>query len=267
LRGAIYLLKEQRKNLQSKQLILCAVHHSSLRQTQHRNSSYTLHQSAANMNAFSKYGTELLSKMGMKTNSSGDSLVSLPQSMKKAKFIKRFDMKVTTLQSYGLLRRDTPSPIQTSYNGSVSSKNKNDAGKKAVVNVHSVHSHEHPKDNTIKEMITHVNEYPIDPNNVVASIHRNMKLQKQVAVSDHITFIESRDDVNELEIDELDGREGDTVDSRRVIEENEKDEFLLGDDCDSVDSLWNDCIQATCNLSVDDIYNDDELLGLAFVRD
>lgn len=219
------------------------------------------------MNAFSKYGSELLSKMGMKTNSSGDSLVSLPQSMKKAKFVKRFDMKVTTLQSYGLLRRDTPSPTQTNDNGSESGRNKVDTAKDTV-KVHTVHSHQHPRENSTKERITHVNEYPIDPHNVVASIHRNINLHKQFAVSDHVTFIESRDDDNVLETHEVDnGRDGDTVDSRCAIEENEKDDFVLDDDDSSVDSIWNDCIQATCNLSVDGIYNDDELLGLAFVRD
>lgn len=212
------------------------------------------------MNTFSKYGNELLSKMGMKTTgSSGDSAASLPQSMKKAKFIKRFDMKVTTLQSYGLLRRDTPSPTQTSYSGS-NPNARVEAGKKTEAKDRFSHVYGH---NLNQVPARHVNEYPIDPNNVVASIHRNLNLQKQVALTEHTSFIESRDDENVHEANENDGRDK-TSDSRKTNDEND---FVLDDDCDSVDSIWNDCFEATCKLSVDDIYNDDELLGLAFIRD
>jgi hypothetical protein len=59
-------------------------------------------------------------------------------------------------------------------------------------------------------------------------------------------------------------RDADSTDSRNVIE-TDNDEFVLDDD--SVDSVWTDCMKATCTLSVDDIYDEDELLGLAFLRD
>jgi hypothetical protein len=123
----------------------------------------TYNSSLYTMNTISKYGNELLSKVGMKA-SSGDS-ISLPQSIKRAKFVKKFDMKVTTLQSYGLLRRDTPSPTQTSYSSGEANA---DSRKLEVVN------------RRIPQ------EYPIDPNNVVASIHRNLNLQKQVAINERL---------------------------------------------------------------------------------
>jgi hypothetical protein len=194
------------------------------------------------MNTISKYGNELLSKVGMKT-SSGDS-ISLPQSIKRAKFVKKFDMKVTTLQSYGLLRRDTPSPTQTSYSSGEANA---DSRKQLEV---------------VNRRIPQ--EYPIDPNNVVASIHRNLNLQKQVAINEHVAYLESRDEQNSFEMNGQNGRDADSTDSRNVIE-TDNDEFVLDDD--SVDSVWMDCMKDTCTLSVDDIYDEDELLGLAFLRD
>lgn len=210
------------------------------------------------MNTFSKYGNELLNKMGMKTNSSGSSdSIYLP--LKKAKFVKRFDMKVTTLQSYGVIRRDTPSPTQSSCSGSLPSRTDSSSVQKSSKGKNAHHK------NPYKEPIIDVNEYPIDPNNVVASIHRNLNLSKQIAMKDRVTYIESRDDYNSLEVER--GRREADVDSRNVEEMTKDAEFVLEDDSDSDDSIWNDCVKATCTLGVDDIYDEDELLGLAFVRD
>lgn len=196
----------------------------------------------------------------MKTPSSGSSSESINLPLKKAKFVKRFDMKVTTLQSYGLLRRDTPSPTQSSYSGSLPSRTDSSSARKDSKGRMLQHQYSGKE-----RFIDHANEYPIDPNNVVASIHRNLNLSKQVAMKDRVTYIECRDDYNSLEMER--GLRDADVDSRNVEVVTKEDDFVLEDDCDSVDSMWNDCVKATCTLSVDDIYDEDELLGLAFVRD
>ena len=209
--------------------------------------------------------------MGMKTNSSGDSAVSLPQSMKKAKFVKRFDMKVTSLQSYGLLRRDTPSPTQTSHKANNESIIIDDGKKTPKGRI--VHLNEHPSKAALvpsnhHQKTLHLNEYPIDPNNVVASIHRNLQLMQEADNIDDVkTVTESRDDENASENNVSNGGRDDEEIDGRSVDNAESNNFVLDDDCDSVDSLWHDCIQATCKMSVDDIYDEDELLGLAFVRD
>ena len=188
------------------------------------------------MNTFSKYGNDLLGKLGVKTSSS-DSL-NLPI-IKKAKFVKKFDMKVTRLQSYALLRRDSASPTQTVYTG------------------------DKPKTTFVREQVkqlVHRYERPIDRNNVVTSIHRNLHSSKHV-MSNQVTHIECRDDENQWGAND----QSDRVDSsdRRNDVVNRRNEFKLDDDYDSIKSIWTDC----CTLTVEDIYDEDELLGLAFVQD
>ncbi|KAL3783583.1 hypothetical protein HJC23_002087 [Cyclotella cryptica] len=195
------------------------------------------------MNNFvAKYGSELLNIVGVKT--SGDSSLGNSPSIKRAKFVKKFEMKVTTLHSYGLLRRDTPSPQNSNYKDTSNEKVKGDPGRKLDARGRIIYTH----------------EYPIDPNNVVASIHQN--LSRYPIISEQSTFMESRDDENVLKENEDDGRDTDSTSNVFTNERQMND--VLDDDCDSV---CTDCLMASCTLSVDDIYNEDELLGLAFISD
>ena len=191
--------------------------------------------------SFSKYGAELLNKVGGKTSDSN----SLSPSLKRAKFVKKLDMKVTTLQSYGLLRRDTRSP-QVSYSGPDSDSIKTDSGKKAET----------------ERRLVQTDEYSIDPNNVVASIHKNISRQ-QMESKRSKQQIESRDDENGGYTSEQDGRDLDLAPG--VGTDSEKKYEI--DDEDDCDSVCIDCFKAACTLSVDDIYNEEELLGLAFIPD
>ena len=195
------------------------------------------------MNTFvTKYGNELLNKVGVKT--SGDSTSSNSPSIKRAKFVKKFEMKVTTLHSYGLLRRDTPSPQNSNYKDSRREQVKVDPRKKFDT----------------KRNIIYTHEYPIDPNNVVASIHQN--LSRYPMISEQSTFMESRDDENVFKESEDEGRDEDST--SKVVNNARRMDDILDDDCDSV---CTDCFMASCTLSVDDIYNEDDLLGLAFILD
>lgn len=207
------------------------------------------------MNTFSKYSNDLLHKMGVKSSST-DASITLP--IKKAKFVKRFDMKVTTLQSHRLLRRDTPSP---SCSGSETSRTSSSTKRNKKGGI--IHFNERKEAAALVTSDDGVfNHLPIDPNNVVASIHRNLALskhkEKNVVNSHHR---ESRDDYHVFE------RNEDARDEDLEEDEDREDIFVLDDDCDSIDSVCTDCVRATCTLSVDDIYAEDELLGLAFVRD
>ncbi|KAL7485417.1 hypothetical protein ACHAW6_011019 [Cyclotella cf. meneghiniana] len=195
------------------------------------------------MNTFvSKYGNELLNKVGVKT--SGDSTLSNSTSIKRAKFVKKFEMKVTTLHSYGLLRRDTPSPQSSNYKDSNSGQVNFDPRKNLDT----------------KRNIIYTHEYPIDPNNVVASIHQN--LSRYPMISEQSTFLESRDDENVFKENEDEGRDDDST--SKVLNNARRMNDILDDDCDSV---CTDCFMASCTLSIDDIYNEDDLLGLAFISD
>lgn len=175
-------------------------------------------------------------------------------------------MKVTTLQSHRLLRRDTPSPScsgsETSRT-SISTTKKNKKG--GILHFNERKEPAPPAAALVNYDHGVYNHLPIDPNNVVASIHRNLALskhkEKNVVASHHR---ESRDDYNALDKNE-DAREDELEEEDE--EEDREDIFVLDDDCDSIDSVCTDCVRATCTLGIDDIYAEDELLGLAFVRD